>query len=171
MIRVLFIGLWVCIVTLISSYGAAYWAAGAARVDGEDAHVSGIEYRRMPSINIPMIIDGSVRGYVIAKLVYTAENSKLRQLGIDPQAFVTSAAFEEVYTNGRIDTGKLAKYNLKEMLDNIKATTNKKLNGDVIQDVLVDSINYIDKNDMRKMAEAAGSQGRGEADKAAKPAN
>lgn len=172
MIRVLSVGLWVCVVMLISSYGAAYWAAGSSQVMGtEQVSPDGTEYRRLGAINIPMIIDGSVRGYVIAKLVFTAETANLRKVGVDPQPFVTSAAFEEIYTNGRIDTGQISKYNLKQMLDNIKTAVNKKLNGDIIKDVLVDGLNYVDKNDMRKIAEMSGNQTRSEADKAAKPAH
>ncbi|TCT07957.1 hypothetical protein [Aquabacter spiritensis] len=168
MMRLISIGLWVCVVALLSSYGAAYWAAGAASSKSDSAHPGGLEYRRTPAVTVPMIIDGSVRGYVIAKLIFTADTAALHALRIEPQSFVTSAAFDEIYTNGRMDTSKLSKYNLKEMLDNIKSNVNKKFNGDVIQDVLVDSINYIDKNDIRKMSEITAPAGRGDA--AEKPA-
>lgn len=170
MIRFLFIGLWVCVVTLLSIYGTAYWAAGATDVKAEMPFSGGPEYRRLATINVPMIIDGSVRGYVIAKLVITTDSGQLRRLGVDPQVFATSAAFTEIYNNGRIDTGKLSKYNLKEMLDNIKKEANAKMNGEIIQDVLVDSINYIDKNDMRKMADMTSPAPPSKSDNAEKPA-
>ncbi len=170
MIRFLFIGLWVCVVTLLSIYGTAYWTVGAADVKAEMPFTGGPEYRRLPAINVPMIIDGSVRGYVIAKLVITTDSAQLRKLGVEPQIFATSAAFTEIYNNARVDTGKLSKYNFKDMLDNIKKEANAKINGEVIQDVLIDSINYIDKNDMRKMAEMTTPQPQSKSESTEKPA-
>ncbi len=169
MIRLIFIGLWVCLVTVLSIYGTAYWAAGSTDGKGDVTFASGPEYRRLPNLNVPMIIDGSVKGYVIAKLIYTADAGQLQRLGIDPTTFVTSVAFNEFYMNGRVDTGKLSKYNFKEMLDNIKKASNEKLNGEVVQDVLIDSINYIDKNDMRKMADMTAPPPPEKPEKAEKP--
>ncbi|MFG1425796.1 hypothetical protein [Roseixanthobacter glucoisosaccharinicivorans] len=149
MVRFIIIGLWVCVVALGSSYGAAYWAAGAAKAKSAEPYMPGLEYKRLPPITVPMIIDGKVKGYVLAKLVFTADATTLRQLPLDPAIFVVNDAFAEIYNNGRVDTGKLSKYNIKDMMDRIKVSTNTHLNGDVIQEVLVDSINYIDKTDMR----------------------
>ncbi|MFG1397377.1 hypothetical protein [Roseixanthobacter pseudopolyaromaticivorans] len=149
MVRFIIIGLWVCVVALGSSYGAAYWAAGVAKAKTADPYMPGLEYKRLQPITVPMIIDGQVKGYVLAKLVFTADATTLRQLPLDPAIFVVNDAFSEIYNNGRVDTGKLSKYNIKDMMDRIKVSTNAHLNGDVIQEVLVDSINYIDKTDMR----------------------
>lgn len=149
MIRFLMIGMWVCAVALGSSYATAYWAAGAAQAKAEDPYLPGLEYRRLPVTTVPMILDGSVQGYVLAKLVYTADAAQLHKLPIDPAVFVTNAAFSEIYLNGRVESGKIAKYNLEEMLGRIKAAVNAHLNGDVIRDILVDSLNYIDRTDMR----------------------
>lgn len=153
MVKVLLIGLWVCVVTLLSSYGGAYWVAGHTATAEEEPYLAGIEYRRLEAINVPMIIDGSVRGYVVAKLVYTADAGTLRKITIDPQVFVTTAAFDEIYMNGRVEFGKLSKYNLSDMLENVKKRANKQLNGDVVQEVLVDSVNYIDKTEIRALVD------------------
>lgn len=158
MVKLLLIGLWVCAVTLLSSYGGAYWVAGSAPSSEEEPYLPGLEYRRMDAINVPMIIDGTVRGYVVAKLVYTADAGTLRKLTVDPQIFVTNAAFDEIYMNGRIEFGKLSKYNLTELLESIKARANKKLNGDVVQEVLVDSVNYIDKTEIRALVDRSASK-------------
>lgn len=153
MMRLLFIGLWVCLVTLLASYGGAYWTAGATAGKAEEPFLAGLEYRRLDPINVPMIIDGTVRGYVIAKLVFTADAATLRKLPIEPQIFVTNAAFDEIYTEGRVDFGKLSKYNLSEMMSNIRSRANEKLKGDVINEILVDGINYIDKSEIRALVD------------------
>jgi len=153
MMRQLLIGMWVCLVTLLASYGGVYWTAGTPAKSADEPFLAGLEYRRIDPINVPMIIDGSVRGYVVAKLVFTADAGTLHKLPIDPQIFVTNAAFNEIYTNGRVEFGKLSKYNLAEMMDSIKQNVNKSLNGPVVQEILVDAVNYIDKSEMRISAD------------------
>ncbi|GLK70091.1 hypothetical protein [Ancylobacter dichloromethanicus] len=152
MTRVLFIGLWVCLITLLASYGGVYWMTGTSPGSDEKPYLAGLEYRRLEPITVPMIIDGTVRGYVVAKLVFTADAEALHQLAIEPQIFVTHRAFDEIYTNGRVEFGKLSKYNLAEMMDNIKNKSNEGLNGPLVQEVLVDSINYVDKAEIRSLA-------------------
>lgn len=149
------IGVWVCAVTLASSYGAAYWAAGANFGKAEDPYLPGLEYKRVPTITVPMIIDGQIKGYVIAKLVFTADAGTLKKLSVDPVVFVVNDAFGEIYTNGRVESGKISKYNLKDMTDRIKDKVNARLNGPVVQEILIDGINYIDKNDIRSANNSA----------------
>lgn len=160
------IGVWVCAVTLASSYGAAYWAAGANFGKAEDPYLPGLEYKRVPTITVPMIIDGQIKGYVIAKLVFTADAGTLKKLSVDPVVFVVNDAFGEIYTNGRVEAGKISKYNLKDMTDRIKDKVNARLNGPVVQEILIDGINYIDKNDIR----SANGNGNTNAAPSAKPA-
>ncbi len=160
------IGVWVCAVTLASSYGAAYWAAGANFGKAEDPYLPGLEYKRVPTITVPMIIDGQIKGYVIAKLVFTADAGTLKKLSVDPVVFVVNDAFGEIYTNGRVEAGKISKYNLKDMTDRIKDKVNARLNGPVVQEILIDGINYIDKTDIR----SANGNTNATAAPAAKPA-
>lgn len=148
MIRFVIIGVWACLVGLGSSYAAAWYAAGAPR-KSEEPYLAGLEYRRLPAITVPMIVDGKLQGYVLAKFVITADAAELRKLPMEPTVFAVNAAFSEIYVNGRIESGKITKYNLPEMLGRIKTSTNTYLNGEVVREVLVDSLNYIDKTDMR----------------------
>ncbi len=149
MVKFLLIGLWVCAVALGSSYGAAYWAAGAAHAKAQDPYPPGLEFKRLPAVTVPMIIDGQIKGYVLAKMVFTADAGTLRKLTVDPAVFVTHAVFNDIYVNGRIESGKITKYDLPAMTARVKAASNAYIGGDVIQEVLIDSINYIDKTDMR----------------------
>lgn len=152
MMRMLMIGVWVCLVTLLASYGGAYWSAGTPSKPADEPYLAGLEYRRVEPINVPMIIDGAVRGYVVAKLVFTADAAALHKLAVEPQVFVTNAAFDEIYTNGRVEFGKLSKYNLAEMMNNIKTKVNDAVKGPLIQEILVDGINYIDRTEIRSVA-------------------
>ena len=169
MIRFIMIGAWVLLVALGSSYASAYWAAGAGHAESKQPVLAGLEYRKLPAVTVPMIIDGTVKGYVLAKLVYTADSGVLRALSVDPSVFVVDASFAEIYVNGRVESGRLTKYNLQDMLGRIKAAVNARLNGSVVRDVLVDSLNYIDKADMRASAGSNAAVAPERGDKPAKP--
>ncbi len=151
MIKLLFIGLWVCLITIASSYAAAYWAVGQSGKE-EEVYLEGLEYRKLPTMTVPMITDGAVQGYVVAKLVYTADAGLLHEISIEPDSFVIDEAFREIYTNGVIEFGKLSKYNINEITLAVKENTNRRLNYEVVKDILVEGLNYVEKEDMRRIA-------------------
>lgn len=157
MTKLLMIGIWVCIATICSSYAAAYWASGRAAVE-ETPYLEGLEYRKLEILTIPMVADGKVQGYVVAKIVYTADAAVLRELKVEPDPFVVDEAFREIYTNGQIEFGKLSKYNLPEITQAIKTNVNERLNYDVVQDILLEGLNYVDRDDMRRVLHNAGGE-------------
>lgn len=169
MLKIVMIGVWVCLAALGSSYAAAYWTSGRPTAE-EEPYLEGLEYRKLEPVTIPMVAEGSIQGYVVAKIVYTADAATLRDLKVEPDPFVIDAVFREIYTNGQVEFGKLSKYNLPEIALSVKETTNEKLNYAVIQDILLEGLNYIDKNDMRRVLQNAVTERSGEAEKPHEPA-
>ncbi len=145
MLKTIAIGLWACIVTVLASYFAAQWKADV-KPSAEEPYLEGIEYRKLEPITVPMIVAGEVQGYVLARLVFTADAGALRKLSVEPDPFVADEAFREIYVNGHVEFGKLAKYNLDQLIKNIKEKTNARLGPDFIQDILVEEINYVPRD-------------------------
>lgn len=156
MIKLLVFGVWVCLATLGSSYAAAYWASGRT-AKAEEPYLEGLEYRKLEVITVPMVSEGIIQGYVVAKLVYTADAAHLREMKIEPDPFVVDEAFREIYTNGQIEFGKLSKYNLPQITAAIKENTNKRLNYELIEDILLEGLNYIDRKDVGRVVATADS--------------
>jgi hypothetical protein len=159
MIRALLIGIWGCVVAVAASYAAATWQAGAAvpvidAVAGKNEIHEGLEYRKPPAITVPMISDGRLRGYVVAKLVYIADAAALHAFPIDPQAFVLDEAFRRIYTDGKVEFDQISKYNLNEITQAILKNVNERLGADLIHDVLIEEVQYVDKGSL-KPAESA----------------
>lgn len=148
MSKAFLVGLWVCIVTLLSSYGAVLWVTGARAEREEDAYLEGIEYQKVQPITVPMINNGTVEGYVIVKFVFTADARTLRNLSVGPNVFLIDEAFREIYTNRRIDFENLKSYDLDDMTKSIKENVNKRLNAEIVQDILVEELNYVDRDDI-----------------------
>ena len=150
MIKTIAVGLWAAIVAILSSHAAATWSAGASvAIAVEDSQLEGLEYRKPGPLTVPMIADGRLRGYVVAKVVFTAKAQTLRDFPIDPQPFVLDAAFRHIYTDGRVEFDQLSKYNLDQITAAIKETVNKRLGLDLVEDVLIEEINYMPKDSMK----------------------
>ena len=148
MIKNLIVGLWACMIALVATFAAAQWKADV-KPTTEEPYLEGVEYRKLEPITVPMISDGAVKGYVLARLVFTADAGALRRLSVQPEPFVADEAFREIYTNGRVEFGKLAKYNLDQLIAHIKENANKRLGPDFVQDVLVEEINYVDRDSVQ----------------------
>ena len=156
-IKTVLIGLWACVIALASSYAAATWrmgsdsppAAAAAPDKPVGTVLAGLEYRKPPSVTVPMISDGRLRGYVIAKLEFTADAKTLQAFPVDPQPFVMDEAFRRIYTDGKVEFDQISKYNLDEMTAAIKKNVNARLGSDLIHDILVDQVSYVDKDALK----------------------
>jgi hypothetical protein len=151
MIKTISMGVWAIVVALIAGYMAATWNTGAtvAQVRAE-TKPSGLEYRHPAAITVPMISGGALRGYVVAKIVYTGDAAALRESPVDPEPFVLDEAFRHIYTDGKVEFDHLAKYNLDKITGDIKDAVNKRLGSNLIKDVLIGELNYVDKAQLDK---------------------
>lgn len=154
MIRTLFIGLWAVVIALVSSYAGATWQSGSAGAEGDkkESGFAGLEYFHPPAITVPMISDGRLRGYVVAKLVYTADSHAVHAFPVDPEAFVMDEAFRRIYTDGKIEFDQMSKYDLDEMTKTIRTNVNTRLGADLVHDLLIEEVNYVDKESLKNQA-------------------
>ncbi len=146
MLKTIGLGMWAIVVALAAGYMAATWNTGATvDIVRAEATPSGIEYKHPAAITVPMISDDQLRGYVVAKVVFTADAAALRSSPIDPEPFVVDEAFRHIYTDGKIEFDHLAKYNLDKITGDIRDAVNKRLGTDLVKDVLVEELNYVDR--------------------------
>jgi hypothetical protein len=150
-------GAWACIVALGAAYTSATWNPGETVEAVRTEHkLEGLEFRKPAAITVPMVSDGRLRGYVVAKITFTANAKTMHTFPIDPQPFILDEAFRRIYTDGKVEFDHLSKYNLGDMTKAIKAAVNGRLGGEIVEDVLIDELNYVDKESL-KQAEAAAS--------------
>jgi len=147
--RAFLVGVWVCVVTLVSSYGAVVWMTGARAVADEQAYLEGIEYKKVQPLTVPMIKGGEIQGYVVARFVFTADARTLRTISVTPGIFVADEAFRYIYSTDRIDFEKIRKYDIETMTADIRQNVNKRLNAEIVQDILIEDLNYVHRGDIR----------------------
>jgi len=141
-------GFWVCSVTLVACYSAVTWMVGRSPAE-ETPHYEGVQYKKLPPMNIPIIAEGAVQGYVIANLVFTADSRTLRELPVPPEAFVQDEIFRHVYADESLDFRRLSRYNVNGMIAAVREKINKRLGAEIVKEILVENFNFIDKSDIR----------------------
>jgi hypothetical protein len=150
MMKLLITGIWACLVTVGTSFGISYWKETAAALPAKQDQPEGLVYEKVKVINVPMIADGSVQGYIVTQLVFTANAKVLRQLPVPPEPFVVDEAFRMIYGDQKLDFKNLGRYDLTLFAQTVRAQVNKRLQTDALQEVLVQDFNYVSKDQIRR---------------------
>lgn len=152
MIKLILSALWICIITLVSSYVAASWKTQTALVATGEEGLTGLNYTKTDPINVPIIVDGAIDGYVVAQFVYTADAATLKQLSVPPDAFILDEAFRTIFSDERIDIDNLERFDLASLTTNLATAVNTRFGADILQDVLVEQFTFITKDEVRAQA-------------------
>jgi len=149
MMKMLTAGLWMLLAMVVSGYATAKYIAGqnlAGETD-ETAFV-GLDYETLKPVNVPILFEGALQGYVVAKLVFTADGDTLRRLPVPPHPFLVDEAFRALYADETLDFRNLERYDLDSLTEHLKKVTNQRIGQKVVQDVLVEEFNYFNKEDV-----------------------
>jgi hypothetical protein len=149
-VRLLLAGVWACIVTVGASLALSYWKEGHAGPSAKQEYAGGLVYEKTRVINVPMIAEGSVQGYIVAQLVFTADATVLRQLPVPPEAFVVDEAFRNIYSDENLDFKNLSRFDLTHFARMVREHVNQRLQAEVLQDVLVQDFNYVSRDQIRR---------------------
>lgn len=150
MIRLVLAGLWVCILTAGTSYAVAYWKENGSLLHKEDEYFDGLQYQKTRALSVPMIENGNVQGYIVARFVYTIEARTMYQLTVPLEPFVVDEAFRRIYADERLDFRKLARYDLSILTAGIKQRVNERMQAEIVQDVLIEDFNYVSREEFQQ---------------------
>jgi hypothetical protein len=148
MLKILFTGIWILATTLASSYVAASWKTGKPPA-AEAQPLIGLNYTKTPVINVPMIAEGAIAGYVIAQFVYTADSPQLNGLSVPPDPFIVDEAFRTIYEDVHLDFENLERYDIAALTTRIRTNVNGRFGRELVEDVLVEQFNYISSDEVR----------------------
>ncbi|MDD7908991.1 MULTISPECIES: hypothetical protein [Pseudovibrio] len=137
MFKVLLTGIWICGVTLFAGYATALWKTQNDPMMQKEAHLEGLDYQKTQPINVPVLEDGQIYGYIIAQFVFTIDADTLDKLAVPPHAFVVDEAFRLIYSRADKHFAQLQRTELKDITEEIKAKVNARFGVGIIQDVLV----------------------------------
>ena len=151
MIKLIGVGLWVCLVALGSSYFTAEWTSNVPPPPApkQPTFYDGLDYRKTDDITIPMISHEAIQGYILARFVYTIDGNKANKLKVPPDPFILDEAFRRLYSTDSFDFDKPERFDITALTAAIKDAVNKRYGEDLIYEVLVDQFDYIPKQDIR----------------------
>ena len=149
MIRLIASCIWVIAVTSISTYLTSTWNASVAESAPPPKNPGPLERKKTVPINVPMIANGNVEGYIVAQFAYLADAKRLQELSVPPDDFITDEAFRQLYSS-EIDFGNLQKYDLQNLTKALVQKINQRLGQDIIRDILVVEFTYVPKHEISK---------------------
>jgi flagellar basal body-associated protein FliL len=110
MIKLIVSCAWVCLLTAAAGYGAIFIKVNhAAASVADEKPAEALEYKKLPPLNVPMIANGAVQGYVVAELGYTY-NQNLSKLTVPPDVYLLDEAFRKIYSDTKLDFHHLERY-------------------------------------------------------------
>jgi flagellar basal body-associated protein FliL len=149
MIKIIAIGIWVCIASLGSSYAVASYLSGNAAAEGtEPTYFVGLDYRKTEGITVPIIAKNAIQGYVLASFVYTVDGKIAGALAVPPDPFILDEAFRSVYTASTFDFEKPEQFDLAALTNTIRDSVNARYKQDVVHEVLIEQFDFLPKGEI-----------------------
>lgn len=151
MIKYILLGLWICGVTLGSSYGVIIWQAQQQQHKagaGEQPKVA-IEQVQTKRINVPVIANGALKGYVLAQFVFHIDAAALKEMTVRPDIYLVDEAFKVIYSGKAIDFRNPQKPDFSALGPTIKDNVNARFGQGFVQEVLVQELTYLPQERFR----------------------
>ncbi len=149
MVKIVLAGVWATVVALGAFYGAVLFRSDAAAKIEPKPLFSKLEQLKTDVISVPMLSNGKVEGYVLARFAYLVDSDMLKKLTVEPGPILLDSAFRTIYASPVSDFRRIEKYDLKKLTGRLKKAVNEKLGVELVRDVLIDSINYVARDEIR----------------------
>jgi len=154
MLKLVLTGLWVCAVTLGAVYGSVYIATAPA-VDEAAAKRDALELVKGESINVPVLSDGGVSGYFLTRISFRMDKDKIKGIKLPMTELMTDELFTLLVGNKMIDIANIPAFDVNAFRSHIKEDMNKRLGDSMIEEVLVEQLDYMAKGDLHGNSSAA----------------
>ena len=145
MIKILLTGIWAAFVTLGASYGAMTYMPRAGEKHQSQETNGGLDSLKTSEFSVPIVWDGAIEGYVVAQFSFTIATAEAKSLSIEPEDYILSAAFREIYETARIEKGRYKKLDISTLTRHIAENVNKRFRRPLVRDVLVQSLKFVKK--------------------------
>lgn len=145
MVKMLILAVWTSAITALASHAATEWRVNAVSAPASASHDQNYEYRKTRVINVPIIADGALLGYVIVQFLYAIDAKSAEKLNFNPDAYVQDFALRKLYGDPSLDFRRLERYDVNGLTKQIAAMMNEKLGDGMVKDVLVQDFAYMPK--------------------------
>ncbi len=150
MIKLLAISLWCVAASLGASYATAQWKLTKAKAPAASAAKEAIEQKKTRVISVPMIVDGQVKGYIVAQFNYVIDANAAKTLGAAPENFLVDEAFRIIYADDTFDFRQLKKFDVAKLAQELLARVRQRTKSEAVKEVLVNEFNFVSREHVRQ---------------------
>jgi len=143
-IKKLIVAVWCSAMVVTGSMATTYVIKmKAAAKENANKDPLALETRKTRELNIPIIRDGGVKGYVVVQLNYVVDLEVAKKLPAPPDPFVVDETFQYIYGDEKIDFAHLDKLDLGKMTEALTQRVNTRMRANVITDMGVVECNFL----------------------------
>ncbi|OCJ17705.1 hypothetical protein A6U87_01845 [Rhizobium sp. AC44/96] len=148
MIKLVLTGVWVCAVTLASVYFSVHLATAPAPAPDESKQ-SQLELVKGESITVPIVHDGAVSGYFLGKVSFMINKDLVKNASLPLTEMTTDELFTLLVGNKMVDVANMKAFDPQAFRDMIKKDLNQHLGGEYIEQVMLEQLDYLSKEDVK----------------------
>ena len=152
MIKAVVAGLWIVAATLGAVFYSYQSAASRPEEGPPKPMMGGLDYVRTEVISVPLLTDGRVDGYFLARLGYSVDPKAMAKLSVPATALMSDQVFSYVYTRPYEELRDRSRVDIDALRNGIRDGINARVGDTLVHDVLVEQIDYLSKDDIRDNA-------------------
>lgn len=152
MIKFVAAALWICMATAAAVVYSFETDTPHEAQASAPAFEGGLDYVKTDVISVPVLTDGVIEGYFLARLVFTAEPSRLKSLSVPAQTLIVDQVYSYLYGNPQADFTRVKTLDLDAFRRGIRDSINQRVGLNLIHDVLVEQVDFLSKQEIRDNA-------------------
>jgi len=152
MIRFVFAALWVVAVTIGTIFYAFSATGEQPQTKGESPCLGGLDYLETEMMSVPVVRNGEVQGYFLARLVYAIEPEKLRMVSLPVDTLLVDQLYTYLFASPHIDFARTDRLDIEAMRSELRDSINARVGETLVHDVLVRQVDYLTKEQIRDNA-------------------
>jgi hypothetical protein len=153
MLKLILTGVWVAVVALGAVYGSIQMSKPVDPADEEAKKKAVQELVRGEMVTFPVISDGAVEGYFLTKTSYIVDKTKMAEVTLPIPAILTDELYTSLVGDKVIRLKENRNLDLKAFREKIKTALNARLGTDAVVDVIIEQVDYLSKEEIRKSQE------------------
>jgi len=153
MLRSILLGVWICVVALTSLFAILWLNSGNSSTKTIDEKG---EIIKLDSINVPVIADSQVTGYVIAQLDFVIDPTKSKMIPMPIEVFISGETYAFLYDRRGQDLKRKVS-RLGKTMDDLRNSINARYNVEVVRAIEIRQLDFLTKDEIRdiKMRKSA----------------
>lgn len=149
MIKFIAAAIWVCAVAI----GAVFYSfqSASAKLDAPapPPMLGGLDYIKTEIVSVPLVKDSRIDGYFLTRLVYTVEPEKMAKLSVPAESLIIDQVYTYIFGNPQLDFVNHETLDLDAFRAGIRDSINKRVGEDLIQEVLIEQVDFLSKDEIR----------------------